>query len=98
VPLRKPGKLPAETIKKSYAKEYGTDTIEIHRDAITPDDVVVLHDDLLATGGTMMAAYELVKAMNPKKIYLNFICGLTALHGRDVFPKDVEVTTLFDFD
>ena len=53
---------------------------------------------MLATGGTMMAAYELVKAMNPKKIYLNFICGLTALHGRDVFPKDVEVTTLFDFD
>lgn len=98
VPLRKPGKLPAETIKKSYAKEYGTDTIEIHRDAITSDDVVVLHDDLLATGGTMMAAYELVKAMHPKKIYLNFICGLTALHGRDVFPKDVEVTTLFDFD
>ena len=97
VPLRKPGKLPAETIKKSYAKEYGTDTIEIHRDAITPDDVVVIHDDLLATGGTMLAAYELVKSMNPKKVYINFICGLDFLHGRDVLPKDVEVTTLFDF-
>ena len=97
VPVRKPGKLPAETIKKSYAKEYGTDTIEIHRDAITPDDVVVIHDDLLATGGTMLAAYELVKSMKPKKVYINFICGLDFLHGRDVLPKDVEVTTLFDF-
>lgn len=97
VPVRKPGKLPAETIKKSYAKEYGTDTIEIHRDAITPDDVVVIHDDLLATGGTMLAAYELVKSKNPKKVYINFICGLDFLHGRDVLPKDVEVTTLFDF-
>ena len=97
VPVRKPGKLPAETIKKSYAKEYGTDTIEIHRDAITPDDVVVIHDDLLATGGTMLAAYEMVKSMNPKKVYINFICGLDFLHGRDVLPNDVEVTTLFDF-
>lgn len=97
VPVRKPGKLPAETIQKSYAKEYGTDTIEIHRDAITPDDVVVIHDDLLATGGTMLAAYELVKEMNPKKVYINFICGLSFLNGRDVLPQDVEVTTLFDF-
>jgi adenine phosphoribosyltransferase len=97
VPVRKPGKLPAETIKKSYAKEYGTDTIEIHSDAITPDDIVVIHDDLLATGGTMLAAYELVKSMNPKKVYINFICGLEFLHGRDVLPQDVEVTTLFDF-
>ena len=76
VPLRKPGKLPADTISKTYAKEYGTDTIEIHRDAITPDDVVVIHDDLLATGGTMLAAYELVKSMNPKKIYIDFIVEL----------------------
>ena len=97
VPVRKPGKLPAETIKMSYAKEYGTDTIEIHKDAITPDDVVVIHDDLLATGGTMLAAYQLVQSMKPKKVYINFICGLTFLNGRDVLPKDVEVTTLFDF-
>ncbi|MBR5102425.1 MAG: adenine phosphoribosyltransferase [Muribaculaceae bacterium] len=97
VPLRKPGKLPAETIKKTYTKEYGTDTIEIHRDAITPDDVVVIHDDLLATGGTMLAAYELVKDMNPKKIYINFICGLSFLNGLSEFPPEVEVTTLFDF-
>lgn len=97
VPVRKPGKLPAETIQMSYAKEYGTDTIEIHKDAITPDDVVVIHDDLLATGGTMLAAYQLVQSMKPKKVYINFICGLTFLNGRDVLPKDVEVTTLFDF-
>ena len=97
VPLRKPGKLPADVIQKSYTKEYGTDTIEIHRDAITPDDVVVIHDDLLATGGTMLAAYELVKSMNPKKVYINFICDLEALKGRDVFPKDVEITSLFTF-
>jgi adenine phosphoribosyltransferase len=94
---RKPGKLPAEVIQKSYTKEYGTDTIEIHKDAITPEDVVVIHDDLLATGGTMYAAYELVKSMNPKKIYINFICDLADLHGRDVFPKDVEITSLFTF-
>ena len=97
VPLRKPGKLPAEVIQKSYAKEYGTDTLEIHKDAILPDDIVVIHDDLLATGGTMLAAYELVKSMNPKKVYINFICDLEVLKGRDVFPKDVEITTLFTF-
>ena len=67
VPIRKPGKLPADTIKATYDKEYGTDTIEIHSDAITPDDIVVIHDDVLATGGTMAAAYNLVKSMNPKK-------------------------------
>ena len=67
VPARKPGKLPADTISASFEKEYGFDTIELHADAITPDDIVVIHDDLLATGGTMNAAYELVKTMNPKK-------------------------------
>ena len=91
VPVRKPGKLPADTLKKSYSKEYGTDTIEIHRDAITEDDVVVLHDDLLATGGTMEAACKLVKQMNPKKVYVNFIIELKELHGKDVFGDDVEV-------
>lgn len=98
VPVRKPGKLPAETLSMSYEKEYGTDTIEIHRDAITPDDVVVLHDDLLATGGTMKAAYDLVMTMKPKKVYICFVCTLSALKGRDLLPKDVEVISLFDFD
>jgi adenine phosphoribosyltransferase len=97
VPIRKPGKLPAETISRSYDKEYGTDIIEIHSDAIEPGDVVVLHDDLLATGGTMRAAYELVKSMGPQKIYINFLCELGALNGRQLLPHDVEVTSLFSF-
>ena len=70
---RKEGKLPAEVVKESYSKEYGTDTIEIHKDAITQDDIVLMHDDLLATGGTMKAAYDLVKKFNPKKVMVNFI-------------------------
>jgi len=97
VPARKPGKLPAVTIKKSYAKEYGVDMIELHSDAITSDDVVVLHDDLLATGGTMRACYDLVKSMNPKKIYINFIVELEGLNGRDALPADCEVTSLLKF-
>ena len=97
VPARKPGKLPADTLQMSYKKEYGTDVIEIHRDAITEDDVVVLHDDVLATGGTMAAAYELVKSMNPKKIYINFIIELSALNGRANLPADAEVTSLITY-
>ena len=97
VPVRKPGKLPADTISASYEKEYGTDTIELHRDAITENDVVVLHDDVLATGGTMLAAYNLVKSLNPKKIYINFIIELSALKGRDLLPDDVEVTSLITY-
>ncbi len=90
------GKLPAEVVKESYSIEYGTDTIEIHKDAITEDDVVLMHDDLLATGGTMKAACDLVKKFNPKKIMVNFIIEITdeGLHGRDVFDKNTEVTTL----
>lgn len=94
VPARKPGKLPADTIRAEYKKEYGTDVIEMHRDAIGPDDVVVLHDDVLATGGTMAAAYELVKSMNPKKVYINFIIELSALNGRAALSADAEVTSL----
>ena len=97
VPIRKPGKLPADTIQASYDKEYGKDTIEIHRDAITPDDVVVIHDDVLATGGTMAAAYELVKSMNPKKVYINFIVELSFLNGREHLPSDAEVTSLITY-
>ena len=97
VPARKPGKLPAVTVKKAYAKEYGVDTIELHSDAITENDVVVLHDDLLATGGTMNACYELVKSMNPKKIYINFVVELTDLKGRENLPKDVEITSLLKY-
>lgn len=93
---RKPGKLPCETVQESYDKEYGTDTIEIHKDAINEDDVILLHDDLLATGGTMKAACDLVKKFHPKKIYCNFIIELTneGLNGRDTFDKDIEITSL----
>lgn len=98
VPARKPGKLPSVTIKKSYAKEYGVDTIELHSDAITEDDVVVIHDDLLATGGTMKACYELVKSMNPKKIYINFIVELCGLNGRAFMPEECEVTSLLKYE
>ena len=96
VMCRKPGKLPAETRQESYMKEYGKDTIEIHTDAITEKDVVLLHDDLLATGGSMLAAYNLVKQFNPKQTYINFIIELTieGLHGRAMFPEDVDITTL----
>ena len=93
---RKPGKLPCETVQESYAKEYGIDTIEIHKDAINENDVVLLHDDLLATGGTMKAACNLVKKFHPKKVYANFIIELVNenFEGRKTFDDDVEVSTL----
>lgn len=91
---RKPGKLPAETVSQSYAKEYGTDSIEIHKDAITEDDVVLVHDDLLATGGTAAAAIELVKKFNPKAVYASFIIELKDLPGRAALPQDVDVTSI----
>ena len=96
---RKPGKLPCETIQESYAKEYGIDTIEIHKDAINEDDVILLHDDLLATGGTMKAACDLVKKFHPKRIYCNFIMELSSEfpHTREIFDKDVEITSLLQF-
>ena len=94
VPVRKPGKLPAETIEVSYAKEYGTDTIQMHRDALNENDVVLLHDDLLATGGSMAAALELVRKFGVKKVYINFIVELEFLEGRKVLGNDVEVSSL----
>ena len=93
---RKPGKLPCDTVQESYAKEYGKDTIEIHRDAIDVDDIILLHDDLLATGGTMKAACNLVKKFHPKKVYCNFIIELVneGLNGREGFDEDIEITSL----
>ena len=94
VMARKPGKLPSETIEETYAKEYGTDCIQIHKDAITENDIVLIHDDLLATGGTMAATYRLVKKCGAKKTYINFVIELEELNGRKAFPEDVEVETL----
>ena len=93
---RNHGKLPAEVNEQTYAKEYGTDTIQLHKDAISKDDVVLLHDDLLATGGTMAAAYGLVKRCGVEKAYVNFVIELKGLNGRNAFEKDVEVTTLLE--
>ena len=94
VPIRKPGKLPAETVEISYQKEYGVDTIQIHKDALSADDVVLLHDDLLATGGTMAAAIELVKKFGVKKVYVNFLIELDFLNGRELLEKGARVDSL----
>ena len=93
---RKPGKLPATVIKESFSKEYGVDTVEMHLDAIDENDVVLIHDDLLATGGTALATYKLVKYFHPKQIYMNFIIEITdeGLYGKDLFKGLVDVTTL----
>ena len=91
---RKPGKLPAETIEETYAKEYGTDCIQIHKDAINENDIVLLHDDLLATGGTMAATYRLIQKCGAKQAYINFVIELEELNGRKAFPESVEVETL----
>jgi len=98
VPARKPGKLPAETIQESFAKEYGTDTIEIHKDAITENDVVLIHDDLLATGGTAKAAYNLVQKFHPKDVFVNFIIEITNLNGREIFDEGVDVSALIEVE
>ena len=94
VPIRKPGKLPAQTVSESYAKEYGTDTIEIHSDAISPGDVVLIHDDILATGGTAGAAVSLVRKFSPAAVYLNFIIDITDVPRTAGFPADVQVDSL----
>lgn len=83
VPVRKPGKLPYKTVQASYALEYGTDTLEMHEDAIREGDLVLLHDDLLATGGTAKAACELIEKLNGKVVHVSFLVELTFLHGRD---------------
>lgn len=96
VMCRKPGKLPADTISQTFTKEYGEDTIEIHSDAIDKNDVVLIHDDLLATGGTIKAAWDLVKKFNPKKCYMGFIIEIRdeGLKGREFIGDEIEVTTL----
>ncbi|MCL2649517.1 MAG: adenine phosphoribosyltransferase [Candidatus Azobacteroides sp.] len=97
VPIRKPGKLPCDVYAETYEKEYGVDTIQIHKDALCENDVVVLHDDLLATGGTMLAACRLMKHFNVKKIYVNFLIELEDLEARKLFDPDVEISTLVKY-
>ncbi|MBR2184275.1 MAG: adenine phosphoribosyltransferase [Prevotella sp.] len=93
---RKKGKLPGKVVEEHYEKEYGKDTVCLTEDAITSDDVVLIHDDLLATGGSLLAAYNLVKKFNPKEIHVNVIIELLGrgLEGRKVLEPVTDVTTL----
>lgn len=87
VPIRKPGKLPAEKESQTYQLEYGLDKIEIHKDAINKGDKVLVHDDLLATGGTAEAACELVEKLGGEVVQVSFIVELSFLNGREKLRK-----------
>ncbi len=97
IPVRKPGKLPAETISQEYELEYGTDKIEIHKDAISPADKILIVDDLLATGGTAAATVELVKELGGDIQGIGFLIELTFLNGRQKLG-DYEVVSLIEYD
>jgi adenine phosphoribosyltransferase len=97
VPVRKPRKLPAEVVRVTYDLEYGSDTLEIHRDAITPGQRVLLVDDLLATGGTMEATLKLVNELGGKVAGLAFAVELDFLRGRERFPEQ-DVFSLLHYD
>lgn len=96
VTMRKPGKLPYEVRSIAYKKEYGEDVIEIHSDAIVEDDVVLLYDDVLATGGTLDAAYKLLKSFNPKSIYTNVTLEIAALKGRTLLTEKFDLDSMFE--
>lgn len=98
VPIRKPGKLPATTFSQSYELEYGVDVMEIHSDALQSDDVVLLHDDLLATGGTINAAIQLVKKFGVRDIFVNFFVELDFLKGRERIKVDQPIWSLVHFE
>lgn len=97
IPIRKPGKLPAEKYSQSYELEYGFDTLEIHQDALIRDDIVLIHDDLLATGGTIGAAIDLVKKFGISKIHVNFFVELDFLKGIDRIDPSVSTWSMIHF-
>ncbi|HEY6972483.1 MAG TPA: adenine phosphoribosyltransferase [Candidatus Angelobacter sp.] len=97
VPIRKPGKLPAETVKWSYELEYGIDTLEIHKDAIKQGQRVIIVDDLLATGGTANACVKLAKSLGADIAGLGFVVELDFLDGRKKF-EGTEVFSLLHYD
>ena len=97
VPVRKPGKLPAETISITYDLEYGSDTIEIHKDAIKPGQRVAVVDDLLATGGTVEAVAKLIEQAGGEVASLDFVTELTELKGREKL-KGYDVMSLVEYD
>ncbi len=96
VPARKPGKLPREVVSESYALEYGTDELQIHADAISADDVVLLVDDLVATGGTAVAQVKLIEKFGARLAGMGFLMELDFLHPREAIAEatDVEVFSL----
>ncbi len=96
VPIRKPGKLPAETEREEYALEYGTDAVELHIDAIQPGQRVLLVDDLLATGGTASASARLIEKLGGELVGIAFLIDLTFLHGRDKL-KGYDIHTVIEF-
>ncbi|SDX55573.1 adenine phosphoribosyltransferase [Aequorivita viscosa] len=87
IPIRKPGKLPYKTLKESYDLEYGTDSLEIHEDAIKKGDLVLLHDDVLATGGTAKAACNLIERLGAEVVQCNFLIELEFLNGIRKLPN-----------
>lgn len=97
VPLRKPGKLPAKTIQEEYALEYGTDTIEVHEDAVQKGQRVLIVDDLLATGGTASAAARLIQKLGGEVVGCGFMVELTFLNGREKL-KDFEIFSLLQYE
>ncbi len=97
VPIRKKGKLPWETVRQTYKLEYGTDSLEIHKDAVTKRDRVLIIDDLLATGGTAHASVKLVEKLGATVAGLGFLIELSFLNGRKKL-KDYEVLTLIKYD
>ncbi|HLF35337.1 MAG TPA: adenine phosphoribosyltransferase [Cyclobacteriaceae bacterium] len=98
VPIRKPGKLPAGSYRKEYSLEYGSDAVEIHKDALDDGDIVLLHDDLLATGGTSRAALDLIRLFPVKKIYINFIVELKFLNGRQLFTSPEDIYSVISYE
>ncbi len=97
VMLRKPGKLPADKYQVEYELEYGTDTLEIHKDAIDKDDVLLLHDDLLATGGSANASLELLRKFGNNPTYLSFLIELTGLNGVSKLSGLEEIYSLIKY-
>ncbi len=97
VPIRKPGKLPAEVYSKSYELEYGTDALEVHQDAFSPGSRVLMIDDLLATGGTAAAAAQLIHQTQAELVGIAFVIELMALNGREKLPDGVPVHSLLQY-
>lgn len=98
VPVRKKGKLPAETLSVDYELEYGSNTIEIHRDSLEPGEKVVIIDDLIATGGTAAATARMVEELGAELVEMAFMIELTFLKGRENLPEDTEVFSILKYD